>query len=234
MITPGLSEDAEIENRISKAQGAFEQTACVTCDKRIKVELRTHLYQALVLSILLAGCETWALTSRHMSKLQSFHHKCCRRMCGLTLWHNRKYHISMENILSERLNLLPIEKIFYLRQLRFLHRVANMGPSRLTFQILTSQVTVTGGSKGGSKTNTRTTWKQTLRKAGLSETGDMKEWIPNLCSINSTKKVEETLAVPPGTFEIKQKSKQRPVFPTYFPTFATTDIIPVFFPLTTH
>jgi hypothetical protein len=67
----------------------------------------------------------------HLAQLASFHNRCTRSMCGLTLSHCRINKVSNDNVLRERLNLHPIDKLFYNRQVLFLHRVA-----RPTFQTL--------------------------------------------------------------------------------------------------
>jgi hypothetical protein len=56
IVTPDLSDNTEIERRVSLAQGAFHSLRKTLCDERLAVEIRRQLYQVLVLSILLAGC----------------------------------------------------------------------------------------------------------------------------------------------------------------------------------
>lgn len=210
-ITYDLDDTTEIERRLSLAQMTFNRFRKLLCNKRIHVNLRRQLYQMCVLSVLLAGCETWAVKQSHMVLLRSFHNRCTRIMCGLNLWHCRMHKISTENILQERLQILPIDTIFYERQLRFLHRVACMDPARLTFQTLSSQAARLPGMKmtAGKKTNTRSTWKNTLEKAGLSTEksgGKLEEWIPNIRSHCCATKVEEKLGLPPRSFKLKPRT----------------------------
>ena len=88
---------------------------------------------------LLAGCETMSIKDSHLTQLASFHNRCARSMCGLTIWHYIVYKASNDNVLWQRLNLLPIDKLLYNRLQQFLHRVAFMDPSRPTFQTLNCQ-----------------------------------------------------------------------------------------------
>ncbi len=124
----------------------------------------------------------------------------------------------MDNILRERLGgMLPIEKIFHIRQLHFLRRVAQMESSRLTFQMLSSQATECDGKiKGGIKINTLTTWKATLEKAGILEDkngGRLDEWIPKIHRGDCVGTIEESLELPKNSFIIKKK-RRRHVFPS--------------------
>jgi hypothetical protein len=212
-ITCDLDDTTEIERRLSLAQMTFNSFRKLLCNQRLHVDQRRQLYQMCVLSVLLAGCETWAVKQPHLKLLTSFHNRCTRAMCGINLRHCRMHKISTESIL-ERLDILPIDKIFYTRQLRFLHRIATMDPSRLTFQALSSQAARLPGMRmtAGKKINTLSTWKNTLEHAGLATKksgGKLEEWIPNLRSPNCAALVEETLGLPPGSF----KFKPRPIHP---------------------
>ena len=145
IISGDLDDTLEIESRIKQARKSFgTMSKDILRNKRTATKLRVQLYQQCVVSILLANCETWALTEKLILKLTRFHHDCARSMCKLTRWHHRKYGITMKDILENRLGgLLPIEKIIRVRQLRFLNRVARMNCDRLTFQVLTSQLKAT-------------------------------------------------------------------------------------------
>jgi hypothetical protein len=210
IVTPDLSDDTEIERRVSLAQGSFHSLRKTLCDQRLTVDIRRQLYHVLVLSILLAGCETWSIKDSHLVQLASFHNRCARSMCGLTLWHCRMYKVTNDNVLRERLNLLPIDKLFYNRQLQFLHRVACMDSSRPTFQTLTCQAARLGPEMkmtAGRKTNTLSTWRNTLEKAGLTEKGSggrLSDWIPKLRSCNNDV-IEHSLGLPQGSFRFKPR-----------------------------
>jgi hypothetical protein len=54
-------------------------------------EAKVAVYNSLVLSILLFGCESWSLTQRLRDKLQTFHRGCVRDMCRLNMWHVQQY-----------------------------------------------------------------------------------------------------------------------------------------------
>ena len=216
IITSDLDETTEIERRLSHAQMAFNTLRKILCNQRLHVDRRRQLYQMCVLSVLLAGCETWAVKPSHLQALASFHNKCTRTMCGINLRHCQMHKISTKSI-QERLDILPIDTIFYIRQLRFLHRVASMNPSRLLFQTLSSQVARLPGMKmtRGQKTNTLSTWRHTLEQTGLTTKGPggkLEEWIPKIRSSICATLAEETLELPTGSI----KFKTRPMHPHRF------------------
>ena len=96
-------------------------------------------YQALILSILLFGCEAWCLTEVLMQRLRVFHAQCARAMCRVTRKHTWEHHISSEQ-LRERLGLDSIELYIHARQLRWLGHVRRMGPERLPRLMLSAWV----------------------------------------------------------------------------------------------
>jgi hypothetical protein len=67
-------------------------------NKKIPVDIRRRLYQALVVNIALWGSESWALKEADRAKLEVFHHDCLRRMCGLTMWDVAEKRITNEQV----------------------------------------------------------------------------------------------------------------------------------------
>jgi hypothetical protein len=49
-------------------------------DKKITIDIRRRLYQAIVVNIVLWGSESRALKEANRSKLEAFHHGCLCRM----------------------------------------------------------------------------------------------------------------------------------------------------------
>ena len=47
-------------------------------------------YPVLVLAVLLYGREVWCLRGDLLAKLRSFHNRCCRAMCRITMEHTRR------------------------------------------------------------------------------------------------------------------------------------------------
>ena len=82
-----MSMEPELNARVSKATGAFKKlnSMKVWGDKIISRGVKLILYKVVVLSTLLYGCETWALTRKQESRLEVFQMKCLRRILGITL-----------------------------------------------------------------------------------------------------------------------------------------------------
>ena len=117
-LTMDHAGDFDIDSRVTAATKALGALKKILCDRNIAKLSRVQLYLAIPINTLLWGCGSWAITAPGMKKLQKFHHDCARKMCGLTRYHHMTYHVSMDNILNTRLNLLPIDELLAIRQLR--------------------------------------------------------------------------------------------------------------------
>ena len=89
-----LSDEFDIQHRISAASAAFGALSSTLCSRRVNSTLRGQIYSTLVCSILLYGSECWALSQALVQQLQAFHNKCVRRMCFVTLQHCHLHRIS--------------------------------------------------------------------------------------------------------------------------------------------
>jgi hypothetical protein len=92
-------------------------------------------YEALVLSILLYGCECWNLTMKLRNQLRSFHRSCVRQMCNSRIIDRRK----TKDLLS-KIGLRPMDSYLRLRRLQWLGRMVRMDQKRLPRQLLFSWV----------------------------------------------------------------------------------------------
>ena len=85
-----LDSDVDIDERLSKASQTFGALRKHTFANRdVKPEIKARLYVALVLGVLLYGCESWFLRVKEYKKMQRFHHDCVRTMLRV----NRNIHI---------------------------------------------------------------------------------------------------------------------------------------------
>ena len=62
IFTPSLTDDLDIQRRITQACGAFATMKRVLCNRNIPAKLGIQLYDATVINIFPWGCESWALT----------------------------------------------------------------------------------------------------------------------------------------------------------------------------
>ena len=89
IISASCTLDRELNNRINKASAAFGQLKeKVYLNRNLKIGTKIRVYQAIVISVLLYGAETWTLYSKQLNLLDKFHMQCLRRMLGLT-WRDR-------------------------------------------------------------------------------------------------------------------------------------------------
>lgn len=70
--------DADINNRIKKAQQSFRMLSTVWKSSVYTLRTKLRIFRTNVKSTLLYGCETWRSTSSSTHKLQTFINKCLR------------------------------------------------------------------------------------------------------------------------------------------------------------
>ena len=75
----GGTED-DIKNRPGKATGAFNKLATVWRSGQLSKNINIRVFKSNVIAVLLYGCETWRMTKRDEAKLDTFLHKCLRRL----------------------------------------------------------------------------------------------------------------------------------------------------------
>ena len=88
-LTKDGRSTTEIKTRLAMATAAMAKLQRVWKSKEISFPTKTKLYKALVVSILLYGCESWTLTAESTKKIQSFETKCFRRLLGIS-WKDHK------------------------------------------------------------------------------------------------------------------------------------------------
>ena len=146
-----LTDDIDIKARILAATKNFSTLGkTIFRNQKINLEIRSCLYLATTVDILLWGRDSWALRESHLTKLSTFHHKCIRQLCGYTMYHVREHHIKIKKYM-EKTNLALIETYITIWQLRFLSRIAKMDKKRLTRQIINSQAIPKGNVPDASK-----------------------------------------------------------------------------------
>ncbi|KAL8601892.1 hypothetical protein ACOMHN_020627 [Nucella lapillus] len=65
--------------RLSLASSAMTKLDTIWKSNTISVPVKIRLYRSLI-SILLYGCESWTLTAETERRLQTFEHKCYRKL----------------------------------------------------------------------------------------------------------------------------------------------------------
>ena len=138
MLSMECTNDEDVDARVKSASKAFGALSkCVFRSSHVSIEAKRAAYVALVLSVLLYGCESWCLTAKLWAKLRVFHHSCARTMCRINPWYSWKCRITTESTL-QKLSLRSIEVYTARRQLQWAGHVARMGKHRLPRKMLTA------------------------------------------------------------------------------------------------
>ncbi|XP_056669384.1 uncharacterized protein LOC130456524 [Monodelphis domestica] len=107
------SLDHEINARIQKASQALGRLRCKVPQHRgVSTATKLKVYNAVVLSSLLYGCETWTLCRKHMKQLEQFH-QCSLQSIMRIRWQDR---ITSQEVL-DRANSTSIEVLVLKTQL---------------------------------------------------------------------------------------------------------------------
>ena len=77
------SSEIDIRARKGQAWGAFWKMKDVFCSKSLPIRLKTNIFEAACISILLYGCESWVINQKMSNTLNSFATNCYRIMLGI-------------------------------------------------------------------------------------------------------------------------------------------------------
>ena len=75
----GVAEQ-DITARVGKARSSFNKFTKVWKSSQYSMRTKTRIFNSNVLTVLLYGSETWRMTKRDEDKLDSFQHKCLRKI----------------------------------------------------------------------------------------------------------------------------------------------------------
>ena len=125
---------AELAHRIQLAAGAFRRLERPVLRQRvISLRARVRLYMVMVTSVLLYGCESWALSRAQLDQLEVFHRCRLRMILGV----RRTRDMSTSDLLA-RCGVSSIETLVHRRQLRWLGHLARMALGRVAKRMLYS------------------------------------------------------------------------------------------------
>ena len=82
ILTSDAKANEDINSRIAKASAAFGRLRNRLWDEHgIRIDTKISVYVAVVLTILLYGCETWTLFRHNIRKLDQFHNALSTAYC---------------------------------------------------------------------------------------------------------------------------------------------------------
>ncbi|XP_035692546.1 uncharacterized protein LOC118427017 [Branchiostoma floridae] len=165
-----LSDDCtmqkDIDNRIRAAHAAFGRLSKrVFLNHDLSLQTKIMVFQAIVLSTLLYGCEVWVLYRRDVKKLERFQQQKLRAILKIK-WQDR---VSNEAVLLQA-KLPSIETTMARHRLRWAGHVKRMPTTRLPRQILYSQLESGTRSRGAPKRRFRDQLKATLLRCDIDHT----------------------------------------------------------------
>ena len=74
----------DIRVRLGKANGVFGRLTNIWRDNGLSLHTKIRLYEALVLSPLLYGAETWSMSVSNTKKLEAAHHRWQRKILKIS------------------------------------------------------------------------------------------------------------------------------------------------------
>ena len=77
------SLEREITTRITCAESAFNKLRNVWRNPAYSLQLKLRLFNSNVLSVLMYGCESWALTKQLEKRIKGFENICLRHILGI-------------------------------------------------------------------------------------------------------------------------------------------------------
>ena len=135
ILTDEVELNAEVDARVNKVSIAFGcLNKLVWYQPAIKHSTMFQLFKAVILSVLLYGCESWAPLNHHIQRLNTFINRCIRTILGLSLFDKLR-----NTDLRRRANIERVETILQRRRLRWLGHIERMKNTRLPKQLLVSK-----------------------------------------------------------------------------------------------
>jgi len=126
----------DINARLAKAGDTFSKLQRRPWSEHIvSLPIKIALYQAVVLSTLLYGCESWVLYRRSVRKLDEFHMRCLRRIAGIK-WQDRVPNTEVLHLCG----ITGIEAFLLQAQFRWVGHIVRMQDDSIPKQVLYGQL----------------------------------------------------------------------------------------------
>ena len=177
-LSSSCSLDTEIHTRINKASSSFGRLRSRVFENRnLKVSTKVAVYNAVCVSTLLYGAESWTPYSRHISNLEAFHIRCLQKILGLS-WEDRVPYTDIYNSTDS----ICMEAAVAKRHLRWLGHTIRMPDHRLPRQVLYGQLSNAKRAAGGQKRRFKDYTRDLLKRCNILSTQlealalDRSEW----------------------------------------------------------
>ena len=140
-MTPTNSVEEEINIRIGRAASAF-QNLRHTWRAKIKISTKVKIYNAVVITTLLYGAETWAITKQQEQRIDAFDSRCLCSILNIRWWHHTR-----NTTVRERAQQPYASLIMKKSKMRWFGHVQRMSPERLPLRLYKWDPTVIGGKR---------------------------------------------------------------------------------------
>ena len=129
--------EGEVSTRLEKAATVYQMwRRKVFRSQDVSKKTKIHVFRVMVMSVLLYGSETWAVTQQDLKRLHAFQMKCLRDIIEVTLWNKRR----KEDILVE-VGEIPVEEQVKLRRQQWFGHLQRMPAHRPQRQVLKCRAT---------------------------------------------------------------------------------------------
>ena len=139
LVDSAMNCDVEIDARIRAATKAFGALSGVFHDRDLPKKIKGELYQILITTILLYGCETWNAREDSLRKLRTCHRRFIRSILRITPWQMHKAHITSDD-LERKLNVPNVIDACRSRLLKWVGKMCLMPETRLPRRMMTCWV----------------------------------------------------------------------------------------------
>ena len=200
-FTPELNDSNDIKKRIDQAQRAYYAlNRNVLRNKKIPTHLRLRLYNAIVVNLLLWGCESWALKEEDRRKLEVCHHRCLRRMLNITIYEVKDKKISNKEVRKKLNNCHTLSQMIELRRARWLEKISHMNDTRAPRKLIVAWIP-NARPTGKPQQTIRHGYATTLQD-NLNTSPKLSEWIPMARNhAQWASHVETNLGITSGTYK---------------------------------
>ncbi|KAL6481095.1 hypothetical protein MHYP_G00091750 [Metynnis hypsauchen] len=163
-VTVENTIDEEINIRIGRAASAF-QNLRNTWKAKIRLSTKLRIYNAVVLTTLLYGAETWAMTKQLEQRIDAFDTRCLRSILNVRWWH----HIRNTEV-RERTQQPYASLIVKKNRLQWFGHVKRMDPQRLPYKLYFWDPSSIGSKRRQGRQRQRwiDTCSRDLRSIGLT------------------------------------------------------------------
>ena len=137
-ISYNLCDNYDIDHRLAQASAALGYLQYFWKYPSVDVHSKYLIFCAILVNLLLWGCESWALRETRLSKLEVLFHRSIRRILGITITQVIDERITNESVRMRFCRIPSICNLLAKRQLTFIGKVVRNSPNQIPTRLLTA------------------------------------------------------------------------------------------------